>query len=370
MNAEEIRAGGAYKIKSVQKNIQNGINAKNTGTKIPLRRFMADIRAHFTDKTEGSESGGNIFYDSLAVMTQNDIVLNETAKNIKKPQTDVLRYFMLLLSLAIFAYTGYMIYERVSYYISAAKEYDALQSMVYADEEDLPFESDILAKTKINVPIQDVLSVMQRQTSDRAVEAESSDGVGEVDRKRANITNIASVNSDLYCWLNVNYTSIDYPVVQTTDNTYYLSYSFTKKYNPSGAIFADYRNSRDIMKNRNTVIYGHNMLDGSMFQPLLDFGRYPEYFKNGVIELIIEDAMYCFEIFSAREEDPRSIYIETDFANDEEWVKFLYEMQERSYFKKNFQFDADSRIVTLSTCVNDTSRDWRFTVQGVLTDIK
>ena len=358
----------AYKIKNVQKINQNGAAAKNTGMKIPLKRFMAEIGARFKNRPAGA--GGNIFYDSLAAMTQNDIDLNETAKNVKKPQADVLRYFMLFLSLAIFAYTGYMIYEKVLDYINAAREYDALRSMVYADEEEIPIKAEVLTRTKVNVPIQDILSVMQRQTSDRIIESESSDRVGRVDKKRVDVTKIANVNSDLYCWLIVGYTGIDYPVVQTTNNDYYLSHSFEGKSYASGAIYTDFRNSRDIMENRNTVIYGHNMLDGSMFQPLLDFGRYQEYFKNGTIELITEDAMYCFEIFSAREEDPNSGYIETDFEDDEAWIEFLYEMQERSNFKKNFQFDAESRIVTLSTCINDTSRNWRFTVQGILTDIK
>jgi sortase B len=370
MDTEKIRAGGMYKIAGVQKTNQGGAAAKKRA-KIPTRRFMAEIGARFRDKTDAGETG-SIFYDSLAGMTQGDIVLNEAAQNSKKPQADILRYFMLFLSLAIFACTAYMIYDRILGYISAAREYDALHSIFYDDEE-LPLESQILTKTKINVPIQDILSVMQRHTTDRDVEAESSDGVGEVDRKRVNIKKIADINSDLYCWIKVTHTGqtgIDYPVVQTTDNDWYLYHSFEGKVNPSGAIYIDYRNSRDVMQNRNTVIYGHNMLDGSMFQPLLDFGRYPEYFKNGIIELITEDAMYYFEIFSAREEDPSSGYIDTYFETDEEWIEFLYKMQERSNFKKDFQFDADSRIVTLSTCVNETWRNWRFVVQGILIDVK
>jgi len=102
----------------------------------------------------------------------------------------------------------------------------------------------------------------------------------------------------------------------------------------------------------------------------LDFGRYRDDFMDGIIELITEDAMYYFEIFSAREEDPRAEYFDVRFESDEAWVEFLYRQQERSNFNKNLPFTADDIIVTLSTCINDTTRDWRFVVQAVLIDVK
>ena len=180
---------------------------------------------------------------------------------------------------------------------------------------------------------------------------------------------LVDINPDFFAWIRVSHTKIDYPVVQAGDNQYYLNHSFERKQHSWGTIFADFRNRKDIPENRHLIIYGHNMLDGSMFQPLPDFGVYKEYFETGIIELITEDAVYYYEIFSAREEDPRSGYIEMSFT-DEEWVEFLYEQQERSSFTKNLSFTADSRIVTLSTCVNDATRDWRFVVQGVLVEVK
>ena len=75
-------------------------------------------------------------------------------------------------------------------------------------------------------------------------------------------------------------TSVDYPVVQGKDNDYYLHYTFKKDYLYSGTLFVDYRNSKSLLRNYNTVIYGHNMTDGSMFNTLYNF-KDRKFFENG-----------------------------------------------------------------------------------------
>ena len=342
--------------------------AAGAAKKIPPKRFIADVRTMF--KTKKQPEDDDVFFISLAAMTPGDIALNEAAKSVKKPQADILRYFMLLVSLGVFVYAGYQIVDRLYAYVSAAQERNYIQSLMWDYDDDLP-GAEVLKRTRANVPIQDIL-VLQRQTGTRIIEAETSDGVRDIDRGRSNIQRVSVRNKDFYCWIKMYHTkptNIDYPVVQTTNDEYYLKHSFDGKYNPSGAIYVAAANSREIMENRNTVIYGHNMLDGSMFQPIIDFGRYRDYFNNGIIELITEDAIYYYEVFSAREEDPYYWYIQTDFPDDETWVEFLYDMQARSNFTKNLVFNEENRIVTLSTCINDTRRNWRFTVQGVLIDV-
>ena len=357
-----------YKFTIKSRSETNTGGAPGVKTKIPPKRLISDVKTLFKAKERHEET--DVFFSSLAAMTEHDIVLNEAAQNVKKPQADLMRYFMLLLSLAVFVYAGYQIVDRLNSYASAAKENDYYRLLMWEDDDDRPGAED-LRRTRSNAPIKDILS-LQKQTGARVIEAETSDGVRDIDRGRRNIQRVSVRNKDFYCWIKMYHTkptNIDYPVVQTTNDDYYLKHSFDGKYNPSGAIFVAAANSRVILENRNTVIYGHNMLDGSMFQPIIDFGRYRDYFNNGIVELITEDAIYYYEVFSAREEDPYYWYIQTDFPDDEVWVEFLYEMQSRSNFTKNLVFDEDSRIVTLSTCINDTRRNWRFTVQAVLVDV-
>jgi sortase B len=338
------------------------MNAENTeGT----REYKVENEV----EVETGDEEKNIFFDSLKSMTPNDIDLNETAKNAKKPSIDFVRYFVLVVSLAVFLYSGYEIVTRLYGYVEARGEYADLQKMTLIPGDFAGSQS--LKKTRANVPIKDHMALQRQQTRNHAFGAEISEWIDdEVPPPRVNSGSFRDINSDFYCWIRVSQTTIDYPVVQTTNNDYYLNYSFRKVRNAAGAIFADHRNSKDIGENRNMVIYGHNMLDNSMFQPLIIFGSRWDYFKNGIIELSTEEATYYYEVFSAREADPSSGYIQVDFDSDEEYIEFLYEMQECSNFNKYLEFDAESKIVTLSTCVNDYKRDWRFVVQGVLFDIR
>ena len=80
----------------------------------------------------------------------------------------------------------------------------------------------------------------------------------------SNFSELEQVNTDVVGWIKVNGTEIDYPFVQTSDNSYYLTHSFSKEYNKSGWIFLDYRNNINELS-QNTIIYGHSRYDSSMF---------------------------------------------------------------------------------------------------------
>lgn len=79
-------------------------------------------------------------------------------------------------------------------------------------------------------------------------------------------------NNETIAWLKVNNTNVEYPVVKGTNNSFYLNHSFDKSNNSAGWIFADYRNKFD-NTDKNIVIYGHNMRDGSMFGSMLNGKR-------------------------------------------------------------------------------------------------
>jgi sortase B len=353
-----------YKIKNIQK--------ARPGAKILQWRPKKSLGELFGAKANAKAEEGetNIFYDSLAVMSQKDIELNETAQNYKKPSTDFLRYFVLLLALGMLAFSGYKFVEQLFSYVKAAQDYDAIRSVYYDDEEGDLEAVQFLRKTRTNFPIRDIFS-LQKQTGERVVQSEVGEGVGEIDKIRRSFKKLSDINSDMFGWIKVQHTTIDYPVVQCADNDFYLSRNFYKVYSSGGAIFADYRNNRNVLNDRHLVIYGHNMLDNNMFQPLITaYEKIEDNFKTGIIELITDGGIYYYEIFSVGEEDPSSGYIQTYFESDEEYVKFLKTIKARSNFQKNVVLDANSKIITLSTCVNAFWIDQRFVVRGVLIDVK
>ena len=129
-------------------------------------------------------------------------------------------------------------------------------------------------------------------------------------------SNLKSKNSDTVAWIKVNGTTIEYPIVKTTNNDFYLTHSFDKSYNNAGWIFADYRNKID-GTDKNIIIYGHNRRDGSMFGTQKQTMT-PEWYNNPEnlqINFITENGNYLYEVFSVYEILAEDYYIQTDFSN-------------------------------------------------------
>jgi sortase B len=177
---------------------------------------------------------------------------------------------------------------------------------------------------------------------------------------------LKSINSAAFAWIKVQGTRVDYPVVQSPygNNDYYLDHGLDRTYNVSGAIFTDFNNKKDLSKNRNTCVYGHNMNDGTMFQTIMNF-KTKNQFKNGQIEIYTVEGIYIYEPFSVYEAIPTERFFHTEFLSDEDFEGFLSEIKEKSVFKSDVSLDKNDKIVTLITCTNGVV-DKRFVVHAVL----
>lgn len=159
-------------------------------------------------------------------------------------------------------------------------------------------------------------------------------------------------NSDAIAWIKVNGTDIDFPVVKGTDNSYYLTHNFDKEKNKAGWIFADYRNKFD-GTDKNIIIYGHNMKNGSMFASLKNVIKEEWYNNenNKYIALITENENCKYQVFSVYQIETEEYYLQTNISNFKEFVEKI-----KGRSKKDFNVDikeTDS-ILTLSTCADNT----------------
>ena len=159
-------------------------------------------------------------------------------------------------------------------------------------------------------------------------------------------------NSDAIAWIKVNGTDIDFPVVKGTDNSYYLTHNFDKEKNKAGWIFADYRNKFD-GTDKNIIIYGHNMKNGSMLASLKDVIKEEWYNNenNKYIALITENENCKYQVFSVYQIETEEYYLQTNISNFKEFVEKI-----KGRSKKDFNVDikeTDS-ILTLSTCADNT----------------
>jgi sortase B len=158
-------------------------------------------------------------------------------------------------------------------------------------------------------------------------------------------------NKDTKGWIKYNNDKINYPIVQAKDNAYYLDKNFYKKYNQAGSIFIDYRNNS--FDDKNVVLYGHSMLDNSMFGSLKDLFT-KDFFdnkENNIIELRdLNDNVLKYQIFSYYIIEKEEYYITTSFKSDKEFLNFLNNIKRRSIKNFNINLNNDDKIITLSTC--------------------
>ena len=178
---------------------------------------------------------------------------------------------------------------------------------------------------------------------------------GEDDKKyKINFEELKSKNSDTVAWLKVENTNIEFPVVKANDNSYYLTHNFNKEDNSAGWIFADYKNKFN-GKDKNIVIYGHNMRDNSMFGSLKHVIKEEWYNNenNKYIILATENEYSIYEVFSVYQIEKEDYYIKTDFNSDKEFEEFLQKVKERSIKDFNIDISKENSILTLSTCANN-----------------
>ncbi len=162
----------------------------------------------------------------------------------------------------------------------------------------------------------------------------------------------SSKNKDIVGWMTVDYTSIDYPIVQTDNNDYYLNHSLNNKENAAGWIFVDSRNSIDDW-DKNTIIYGHNMKNGSMFGTLK---RIITSKTDAPIYIYTEKHKYKWKIISVYNIPETTDYLETHFASDDAFAEFVKMIVGRSKFNFGTEVAYEDHLLTLSTCYTHYTR--------------
>ena len=168
-------------------------------------------------------------------------------------------------------------------------------------------------------------------------------------------------------------TSVDYPVLQhPTDNTYYLNYNIDGTRGFPGCIYTEDYNSMDFT-DPNTLIYGHNMDDDTMFSTLHKFRNADMVNTDHYIFIYTPDEILAYKIFAAYEFPSIHLILNYDYSNEyvyEQYIRDLFNVVNTGARVANIRDDVEvtteDRIVTLSTCTTDHDSSKRFLVVGVL----
>ena len=166
--------------------------------------------------------------------------------------------------------------------------------------------------------------------------------------------NLKKKNSDTVAFIRVNGTNIEYPVVKSSNNDYYLNHSFDKSVNSAGWVFANHINKLD-GTDKNITIFAHARRDGSMFgtlyKTLSDDWRKDK--NNLKILFITQSNTYYYEVFSTYKVVSEDYYIKNNFNNDDEYRAFLSKIRKRSNYDYNIDLNSNDTIITLSTCASN-----------------
>lgn len=248
--------------------------------------------------------------------------LEDGNKSKKKRWT---RLALLIISISALIYSAVSLLAIFNEYKKGEKEYESLQKYVNRDSKISEIED------------KEILSV--------------------------DFESLKKLNEDIVGWISFKDTEVNYPIVKGADNSYYLNHTFNKTENDSGSIFMDFENDSSF-KDKNTILYGHNMKNGSMFSILNKYIDKDFYDSTPYFWVYTENEVYKCEIFSAYKtsaENSKS-YIKK-FSTEEEYGDFLKGLKSSSLYDTGITVNKDDIVLTLSTCTNN-DKDSRFIVNS------
>ena len=184
-----------------------------------------------------------------------------------------------------------------------------------------------------------------------------------------NITKIQKILPDVYGWIEIHGTKIDYPIVQhPEDNSYYLDKTPNGESNKEGSIFSEKYNKKDFT-DPVTVLYGHNMKNGDMFGELHRYEDRDFFREHSTINIYTEKQKLEYEVFAATLFDDRHILESYDFTDENVFMQYIREIQGvhdmRSYYDTDIRIKTGDHILILSTC-HGLGSNYRYLVQAVL----
>jgi sortase B len=181
---------------------------------------------------------------------------------------------------------------------------------------------------------------------------------------KVDFNSLEEINGDIVAWLYGEEGVINYPITHTDNDNYYLEHLFDKSVNSSGCLFLECNNQGDF-SDFNSVVYGHNMKNGSMFAGLGNYKGQEYYNAHPTMLLMTPEKNYVVEIFSGYVSNVDDDAWEISFKNNKEKENWIKEVSDKSVFKSKVEPSVEDNIITLSTCSYEFDNA-RFVLHGVL----
>lgn len=268
---------------------------------------------------------------------------------------------IVIILVAIIGFSAYQIISGLNVYRGIDEYYDTV-------DEQYVVAVEPVSEPEPEVPVEAELSVAEEtEAPEPVVEASVETEVVEVAPIQVDFETLLADAPDTVGWLYTLDGEINLPVVQGDDNEYYLRRLPNGDYSFGGSLFLDYLATSDF-SDTISFVYGHNMRNGSMLQPITAYGKQSYYDAYPVMYLLTPQQNYKLEVFSGYVTDVESEAYTFNFASDEEKEGYIQMLQNMSDFTSFVEVTAQDRILCLSTCTYEYE-DARYVVFSKLTPI-
>lgn len=276
-----------------------------------------------------------LFFSFLKKIFKKSKKLEDIVNHYKERQERPEYFFLLLFATILFISTIYVIFYDSNKVVN-------LKEMEQEKEEVIQEDS-----------VQEKVEEEKEEEKKPPLETNLYKIYGNKSIHEINFNELRSVNSDVKAWIIVDGTNINYPVVQTSNNDYYLKYNIKNKKTTNGWPFIDYRNSSS-MSDDNTIFYGHNLLNKTAFGSISNLFT-KSWLNNSSHKILVltDTKMYEYEIFSVYYSDPNSYYLQTKFSSPASKLNFFNNLKVKSKVKLPATVSENDKIITLSTCTDD-----------------
>jgi len=283
-------------------------------------------------------------------------------RNGKKKGSGVISTLILIIALCVFLYSGYRLFTILYDYAAAKNEYNGLQeefTTPYEEEEEMPpdaAEDTGAIRENTEAEVIDPTELPEEPYVDENGNVIYARSAYAAPPLSIDWDKLKAINSEIVGWIYMDaIPGINYPVLRAADNEYYLHHTFRREYLFAGSIFMDYYNEPDFT-DPNTILYGHNMRNGSMFGRLSDLEDKKLCDEKPYFWIMTPEADFRYEIYSVMETPVGSAaysFFETN--RTEEFLDWEQRMKDASWVERDVALYDFDRTVTLSTCTGDSS---------------
>ena len=202
----------------------------------------------------------------------------------------------------------------------------------------------------------------------RELNEDNNSNSGQSEEQKEDLKeNLSHINEDFKFWITVDNTDLEYPVLQSEDNDYYLKRDINKQTTSAGAIYLDYRD--DVDYSQNLILYGHNMKNGTMFAPIIKYKSEDFWKQNNKIRIYNGPYEYVYEVYAVCAVDADTFdYLYVDFETQEDFLSYVNKIKDKALYKTDMEISENDKIITLSTCSYEYKNGRTF-VQGKLVEI-